>query len=1156
MIDHNSVQAVRRRGVSRFRSLLRGILGPVLLLAATGLPRLQEDSAHFFRIGLNEGISQTTINCIAQDSRGFLWFGTQDGLNRYDGYVVSVFRHVPGDPNSIGGNNVRALCPDSQGNLWIATEGDLCRFDTRAERFTRFPLPKGLPKEHAPFSLALGRDGSLFIGTLGDGLRRLHPVSGRITRVDGSAAASRDSGSKTVQSLYSGSDGIVWVGTARGLSAFNPGTGDFLPPRAGAWEKTLLHGFSVNGITADSRGRLWLATSQGLKCYHPKTGYLRSYRARPSDVHSLPDDNTRSVAVDEQGSVWAACGTTLVRLTPETGRVLRISQQVDNPFSLSGNTVTTVYRDRDNNLWVGTYGGGGVNRLNLGHSAFLHYLKRSDREDGLKDSRTRALLESRDGALWVGTYSGLHCRPPGKEGFVCYQHDPGNRASLGSNMVWALHEDRSGRLWVGTIGGGLSLMDRQRGTFTSFRHDPDSPESLASDDVRVLFMDSRGSLWIGTDAMGLDMLDRSTGSFRHYRNRPGAPGTLGGNAVRSIVEDRQGFLWVGTYGGGISRRNPVSGEFTCFRNTPDDPGSLSSDFVLSTFCDRDGQIWVGTSAGLNRFDPAAGIFFRYRAQTGLPNDVIYAIEQDFAGDLWVSTNKGLSRLTPGTGRFLSFDTEDGLQSDEFNAGTSCRGRDGRLYFGGIQGFNEFYPDRVDQKPRLPRATLTGFLLFSKNVEIRSPNRPPGSDHFTLPCCIGSLDHLVLDYTESVFSLEFSALSFSHQQKIRFVYKLEGFDSDWIPTDARNRRATYTSLPPGDYRFEVRACDNNGVWNLEGASLPVTILPPPWKTWWAYSLYLLLAGVSVFGLIAWRSHRLRRENQILECKVSDRTAQLTAAFRDMERVNAHLNERTAELGQANRRLQEMDKIKTDFINMAAHEFRTPLTSVVGFAILNRKRFEDVILPHLDLSRRSVSRAVNQIRKNFEIMVGEGNRLSGLINDLLDIAKIEAGKVDWEMTPFELDEILEQAVETMTPLFEHQGTECRKEYRRPLPAVLGNRERLLQVTLNLLSNALKFTPRGGHVAVRAVGPEGNDGHVQISIADTGIGIAPENIDKVFEKFRQLGDGQNGFMKGTGLGLPISRMIIEHHKGRIWAESRLGEGSTFHVALPVYRPGPAER
>lgn len=826
----------------------RRVLAAVAALLAPALAR--GAPASFERISRAEGLSQSIVEAIVQDRRGFLWFATEDGLNRWDGHRFTVFRSVAGNERSLSYNDVKAVLEDRNGMLWVGTfEGGLNRFDPATGEATRYAHdpadPASLPASTVR-ALCEDRDGRIWVGTQGGGLARLDKATGRFERFRHDAADPESLAHDDVRALLVDGRGVLWVGTfGGGLDRLEADRHRFLHvPRDGGTSAALL----VSALLEDRSGTLWAGTfGEGLLAFDAGTGRLVR---RPRGA-ALPSPFVKALAEDHEGSLWVATdGGGLAKLDRKTGAVTVHRHDRADPASLSTDRVWSVFEDRSRVLWAGTYGGG-LSALDLGRKKFLH-VRHDPRDPGsLGHDIVWAFHEDPDGTLWVGTDSGgLQRWDRRRNVFRGFRHDPSDPASLSHDTVRALLGDSSGRLWVATNGGGLDRLDRATGRFSHHRHDPGDQGSLAHDALRTVYEDRAGTIWIGTYGGGLDRLDPETGRFAHFRNDPLDPASLSNDFVRCILEDAAGGLWVGTEGGGLNRLDRASGTFTRWRAAPDDPGSLSSDHVFALLEDGAGDLWAGTyGGGLNRLRKGTDGFERFTSRDGLSSDAVYGILEDERGRLWVSSNRGLTELDPRTGAVHVWDATDGLQSDEFNGGAYYRTARGEMLFGGIAGFNAFFPSEIVVRTDPAPVVLTELLLANRPVAVGSG---PGGRRL-LTRFVGYAEEVVLSHRDDLVSLEFSALHFAAPGKIRYAYRLDGFDRDWIPAGAGQRVATYTGLPAGAYLFRVRASNPDGVWGEQEARLRLVVTPPFWGTWsFRSSAVLALAAV----LAALARHRVR------------------------------------------------------------------------------------------------------------------------------------------------------------------------------------------------------------------------------------------------------------------------------------------------------------
>ncbi len=788
----------------------------------------------FFHLTTANGLSHHIVRAVVQDPQGFLWFGTQDGLNRYDGVTFTVFRHLRSDPHSLTHNTVQALAVDSSGALWVGTVGGLDRYDRDTGHFVHYPeIAESVTVIYpAP-------DGTLWVGTAGSGLFRYDPAGDRFLPVPVSLPDLH------IRALYQDADDTLWVGTEYG-GLWSVPVGAWLAPALGDREGgdregrpySLPHD-RVTAILRDRTGVLWVGTGAyyepdvgGPATLDPATGRFTLYGQGLAHRHIM------AILEDRAGTLWVGTEEGLAVLDRAAGRFTVHRHDPLDPYSLVNDRVYALYEDRTGILWVAT--DGGISRYVPEKNRFALYRHHPQDPNSLGAPRVGAVLKDRDGVLWVGLHAGGLDRIDPTGAVTHYRHDPDDPHSLSHDHVTALYQDPSGAIWVGTS-AGLDRLDPDTGGFTHYAHDPAAPDSLGPGAVKVIYGDRSGALWIGTEEPGtLSRLGPGRGEalprpFTVYRHDPANPDSFPDTyGIRAILEDREGFLWLGTYSG-LVRLDPRTGAFTRYCHNPEDPHSLSDDFVWSLYEAPDGALWVGTHGGLNRLDDReTGRFTVYTIEDGLPNDGIAAIlgEGDREGDregrpyIWLATmGGGLSRFDPRTedGRsgasplpFRNYDESDGLQGMHFIIGAAFRSADGELFFGGASGLNRFYPADVRENPHAPPVVLTAFRVFD---QVRDFGRD-----------LAGVEEIRLSYRDNFFSFEFAALDYADPAKNQYAYILEGFDRDWVHAGTR-RYAAYTNVPPGTYTFRVRASNNDGVWTEEGLAVRVVITPPFWATGW-------------------------------------------------------------------------------------------------------------------------------------------------------------------------------------------------------------------------------------------------------------------------------------------------------------------------------------
>lgn len=871
-----------------------------------GAVRKPQPAPLFEHISIEQGLSQSIVEGISQDRTGFMWFITEDGLNRYDGYSFRVFKHDPNDPGSLAYNELKAICVDRLGTIWVGTfYRGLSRFDREKEQFTHFTHDPNNPRSlSSDIVRAILEDhsGELWVGTTGGGLNRLVRTTGEFVRYRHDPRNPSSLGHDDVRALAADSTGTIWVGTqGGGLNRLDPATGTFTRYLHRPGDPRSLSHNDVRALCLDRRGDLWVGTyGGGLNRLDPATGTFTSYRNDSRNPFSLGNNSVLSVVEDSTGALWVGTdGGGLNRFDRESGTFSRYLNDPNNRASLSSNRVYSVFEDRAGVLWVGTYGEG-LNKADLRKKDFLSFVRNPNDPNSLNSDIVWSFWEDRSGALWIGTNDGgLNRLDPGRRDFAHFRHEPGNPNSLSHDSVRMVIQDRRGALWLATNGGGLDRFDPGTARFAHYRHNPAEPGSLGHDELRALYEDHAGMIWVGSYGGGLDCFDPATGKFIHFRHDPANPRSISNDYIRAICEVDPGILWIGTHGGGLNAYDRATGLFTRYQSDRNNPHSLSNDYVFAIHPDKQGNLWIATyGGGLNKLDRQTGRFSQIRRSDGLPDDAVYGILEDSAGNLWISTNAGLCRYNPASGRFRNYTVQDGLQSNEFNGGAYYRSPKGEFFFGGVRGFNAFMPDQIRDNPYIPPVVITDFRLFNRVVPIGGP---PGRTGI-LDRSITFSPSIELSHRDEIISFEFSALHFASPGKNQYAYRMEGLSNSWIEIGSR-RYVMFTTLPSGEYLLRIRGSNSDGIWNEEGASLRIIMRPPWWKTPWAFALYgLLFVGIFVSVLLLVRE-REREKAQVQEAKLRAKAAEIQAklAATEAEAIQAENMRKTNELADA-RRLQ--------------------------------------------------------------------------------------------------------------------------------------------------------------------------------------------------------------------------------------------------------------
>lgn len=1110
-------------------------------------PHVQPDKIKFRHLAKEHGLSDSFDWCVLKDKKGFMWIGTSDGLDRFDGRKIRSFRYSPDNVKSLGANIIRSLYEDGSGTLWVGTEGGgLNRYNSAAENFTRFinnPKSAVSISDNVVTAIYEDKAGTFWVGTRYGGLNIFNRDNNQFKCFKNNPNDSASVSSNTITVIYEDSKGNFWIGTAGGgLNKFDRNRQIFTPYIHDINDPNSLSHNDVSGISEDNYGNLWISTLGGglNKLIYKNDRHTISfihYKYNLNNPFSLNENDLSTLLIDEDNVMWIGTwggGLNRTVLRPDNNSTLSFISYKNNPidqYSLSDNNISCIYKDDSGLLWVGTWGGG-LHILNTQKKAFRHFTHEPNNLRSLSAKGVSAICEDREGILWIGTWDGgLNKMDRTTNAFTHYKHNPDDKNSLSDNAISSIFEDSWGTLWIGTWHGGLNKFDRITEKFKSYKHNSSNPKSISDNRIVSICEDPSGVLWIGTYYGGLNKFIKEDESFIHFKHSANNSNSISGNLVSLIFKDRSGILWMSTEFGGLDAFDYREEKFTHYDFNFDNSKNFSRNKIVSLHEDKSGILWVGTQErGLIKYDRKSGQYKNYTMKDGLPGNYILGILEDDKGNLWITNNPGLSKFNPFTETIRNYDAEDGLQSNEFEEYPACyKSRTGELIFGGINGFNIFYPDSIRDNNHIPPIFITDFYLNNKSVPIGYDSL---SNRTILSKSLEELEDIELYHDDKVITFDFVALDYQSPEKNKYAYILEGFDKSWIYPDDTRRSVTYTNLDPGEYFFRVKGSNNDGVWNENGTSVRILIRSPWWRTKFAYLFYSLLI-LSILYL-TWKM-------QVRRIKVKHEY--------EMTRFEAH-------------KLHEIDEIKNNFFANISHEFRTPLTLILGPA-------KQLLEGSKDERTKSAADLIHRSAK----------KLNRLVDKLLDISKIESGEMKLKACTENLVSLVRDITLPFSPLADRKKINFRLNCDESEIIAYIDKNKFEKILNNVLSNAFKFTPEGGTVDVtirptprpshggdntpskeRSLSPlergtkgvchdsSSTNGFVEISIRDTGIGIPQDQLDKIFNRFYQVDGSHTRDQEGTGIGLSLTKELIELHKGKIEVESEESKGSVFNLIFPL--------
>jgi len=1066
---------------------------------------------YFYKINTENGLSQNSVTCILKDRDGFLWFGTYNGLNRYDGYNFIVYKSAPEGP--LSNNVIRSLLEDDKGNIWIATENGVNRFDKKTNTFKVFNNDsKSAGSLSNNFVQTLFKDskGKLWLGTKGGGLNLFNPEN------DSFESFMQMGSSEQIYSLnyiYSITEDTIRnclnIGTEHGLFFFSPTTKVFEPASLNNSEL-----YNVSILTQKRLGdKLYFGTwGRGMYLYDIQSRRINSLYAGNSSSF-----NSRVVTsiVIENGSMWLGTRDGLIYIDKNKNQS-RFHARSQSSHPIASNTILSLYHSKDGIIWIGT-DLGGVNKLLLNNKNF-DYLQMSQ-ESGLNDISVKSFSADKKSKFWMGTKN---------EGLIQYD------LSLNSIVtrlqddvnypIQALYISRDGDLWYGSDGGGLTHFNHSKQKKQNFRYEIDCNNCLGNNYVYAIAADHTGCIWIGTYGAysgGLDRYDPVMKKFDNFSLVPGNPLSVQSREILSLLVDKQGSLWIGTKGFGLYKllldKNPYPiPQTSVFRQYDKNRGkiySLSDDNIYSLYQAKNGLIYIGTGGGgLNRLNPATDSVEVFNTPAGLNNDMVYSISEDGFGNIWLATGTGISKFDVSSKTFRNYNERDGM----FNVGFAQNGviaLNDKLMFAGLNGITQFNPSSLKENTSHPDIKIVDLKIYNTIIKPVSYYR----DRMILNKEISNTDTLRLSHVDRYFTLEFSTLNYQSPDKSRYQYRLDGLDAkdEWITTSAERRFATYMNLNPGKYLFRVKGTNSEGIWSKE-RHLYIHISPPFYRTIWFYVILVILIFVGLEVLFKWRQKTMIRNMSMLEEKVMERTSEI--------------QEQKEEIEKQKNELEKINQTKNKFFSIIAHDLKNPFHAILNFSDILNKDYQSLS----EAERIEIAQLIHQSADN----------TFNLLENLLQWSRSQTGRIMFNPEKLDLVKLVNTTYELLRHMAENKKITLALNTQSSV-SVFGDKNMLLTVIRNLVNNAIKFTPENGRIDVFVTSELT---HAKITIRDSGIGIRKEVLDRLFDLEQLQSTSGTSGETGTGLGLVLCKEFIERNKGTISVSSKVAQGSVFTILLPL--------
>jgi len=1128
------------------------------LLAYTSALIAQDKNLIFDHISVIDGLSHPAVNDIVQDSSGFLWIGTQNGLNRFDGYSFKVYKSYEQQQNGVTNNCIKALFVDKNGILWVGTvAGGLLRYNKNADMFESFMNDPKNPKSissNSVYSICEGENGSIWVGTYGGGLNKFNPYTKEFIRFQHNQNDKTSLVNNDIRSLYFDKNGDLWVGTdGGGLELLSKNAKSFVHYVNNPLIPNSISQGAIMSIEEDKHNQLWIGTyGGGLNVFNKKTKTFEHY------LNNSSSDNSNivwDIFMENDSIAWLSTrGGGIDIFNMKTKKISNIMYDIDNPNSINSNLILNVMRDKSGIIWIGTEDKG-INKLNIQKQNFKQISTNVDIRKEINSCKIASIFENPNVGLWIGTYGkGLYF-VNNKTNTLKHYTTKSNPA-LSNNTILSLSKDNEGNLWMGTDGAGIDVLNIVTNKITKLTNNQLS-SSLSNNAVHCLLKDHEGVIWAGTWGGGLNRYNRQTKTFTRFQISP----IQQKNVAMTIFEDSDGNIWVGTYGSGLALLNKKTEKFSYL---------LENNIVFSIIQSKDNKyLWIGTQGnGIIKMQLSTKLSEGITEKNGLSNDAVNGMAFDENNDLWITTNNGLSKITTADNSIKQYDMSDGLLNNSFTPKTCVKLSDGKIMVGTMTGINCFNPKNLIVNAVTPTIVITNFYAFNKEIEIGSIVK----GEKLLEKDISLTNQIIVPYSLSVISFDFLAIELGNPSKLQYAYMLEGLDKDWTYTDSKNRRITYAQLPPGTYTLKIKSTNSEGKWCENVKELKIIVKPPFWQTIWFYLLVIVVCFASAFSYLRYKTIQIAKSKAELEVKIKERTLELELRNEEIVRqagkimiqneqitdqndilekqqkelelsknnLELMVNQRTKELKQALRKADESDNLKTAFLTNMSNEIKIPMNTIIDFADrLNSK----------DITEATRKQSIIQIKSNSNLLVK-------MIGNIIELSKVQTGQIAINKSECRINDLFFKIKPEIERQIILEGKNIKIEILSETKindlVAYTDIVRLEQIIQNLFDNAIKHT-NSGKIVIGCSFSDSRPKHpeIEFSVKDTGVGFEKDQYEAIFNSFTRI-ESKEKFFQGSGLGLSLAKSLVSILGGRMWVESVESTGSAIFFTIPYELSG----